>query len=157
MDGPAPLGVASRPFVSLPRAISAEAGEEDPISASNTPPDPHRRRFLARLGAAGLVSLSAPALAMAQSKPGAGASSATPGATPAAAPPDSAAAVAKPPEISEDARGLAAIIRRRYGIHLTPDQLEAVTREIENRVQGGKTLRAAKLKNGEEPDFTFHA
>ena len=123
---------------------------------TNVPPDPVRRRFLARLGQAGLASLSAPALALAQSKgaPAAGGPAPKP-ARPASAPPDSAAA--KPPEISEDARALAAVLKRRYGQHLTPEQLEAVTREIENRLQGGKALRAAKLANGDEPDFTFHA
>lgn len=123
---------------------------------SNVPPDPVRRRFLASMGLAGLASLSAPALALAQSKgaPAAGGPSPEP-ARPAAAHPDSASV--KPPGISEDARALAAVLERRYGQHLTPDQLEAVTREIENRLQGGKALRAAKLANGDEPDFTFHA
>lgn len=104
---------------------------------------------------AGLASLSAPALAMAQSKTEKGASMAGAPAAPAPSAPDSTAA--KPPAISEDARALADIIKRRYGLHLTPEQLEAVTREIENRLQGGKALRAAKLANGDEPDFTFHA
>jgi hypothetical protein len=105
-----------------------------------------------------------PALVFAQSKAPRG--SPSPGASPvdstrpAGATPDSAAAppaAAKPPEISEDARALAGIVKRRYGQHLTPEQLEAVTKEVENRLQGGKTLRAAKLANGDEPDFTFHA
>jgi hypothetical protein len=123
---------------------------------SNVPPDPVRRRFLASLGLAGLASLSAPALVLAQSKGASGAPAAVPEpARPAAALPDSAAA--KPPAISEDARTLAAVLKRRYGQHLTPEQLEAVTREIENRLQGGRALRAAKLANGDEPDFTFHA
>jgi hypothetical protein len=45
----------------------------------------------------------------------------------------------------------------RYGAHLTPEQLEAVTREIDSRVTGGKKLREAKLANSDEPDFTFQA
>jgi hypothetical protein len=63
----------------------------------------------------------------------------------------------KPPEISDDARTLAEIVKRRYGQYLTPEQLEGVTREIDDSLQGGKKLRAAKLANGDEPDFTFHA
>jgi hypothetical protein len=75
------------------------------------------------------------------------------GATPAR--PDSAAAPAAPSEISADARSLAEIIRRRYGKHLDNDQLEAVTRELDSRLRGGKAMRDVKLANGDEPDFTF--
>ncbi|HKQ57398.1 MAG TPA: hypothetical protein VJY35_05985 [Candidatus Eisenbacteria bacterium] len=115
---------------------------------SRTVPD--RRRFLKTLGLAGLSSTLVPrALALAQS--------ATPpaGATPAK--PDSVAAPAPPAEISEDARSLAEIVRRRYGKHLTPDQMEAITRELDGRVQAGKRLRESKLTNADEPDVTFHA
>jgi hypothetical protein len=35
--------------------------------------------------------------------------------------------------------------------------MEAVTRELDNRIQGGKRMRETKLANGDEPDFTFHA
>ena len=115
--------------------------------------DADRRRFLQSAGLAGLASLWAPALAAAQAR--------TPpaerGAEPKAEPKADAPAAPKPPEISDDARALAEVLKRRYGQHLTPEQLEAVTREIENRLQGGKTLRLAKLANGDEPDFTFHA
>ena len=48
-------------------------------------------------------------------------------------------------------------MKRRYGQHLTAEQLESVTKEIENRLQGGKALRAAKLANSDEPDFVFRA
>lgn len=114
------------------------------------PFDAERRRFLQSAGLAGLASLCAPAMVAAQTK----------SAAPGGARPDSAAAppaAAKPPEISDDARALAEVLKRRYGQHLTPEQIEAVTKEIENRLQGGKALRAAKLANGDEPDFTFHA
>lgn len=119
---------------------------------SQQPSIPDRRRFLKTVGLAGLSSALAPTvLALAQMPmpipPG--------GATPAKA--DSAAAAAAPPEISEDARSLAEIVRRRYGKHLTPEQLEAVTRQLDGVVQGGKRLRETKLANGDEPDFTFHA
>ena len=52
---------------------------------------------------------------------------------------------------------LAEIVRRRYGKHLTPEQLEAVARELDGRLQGGKRMRETRLANGDEPDFTFHA
>lgn len=117
------------------------------------PPVTDRRRFLVTVGLAGLSSALVPsALALAQS--------ATPARGGAPAKPDSAAAPAPPAgpaEISEDARSLGEIVRRRYGKHLTPEQLEAVTRDLDGRVQGGKRLRESKLANGDEPDFTFHA
>ena len=44
--------------------------------------------------------------------------------------------------------------------HLTPEQLEQVKRRIDGYVRKDGTtdrLRAVKLKNGDEPDFTFSA
>jgi hypothetical protein len=123
------------------------------MSRSQQPPVPDRRRFLKTVGLAGLSSALVPnALAFAQS--------ATPPGGSASAKPDSSAAAAAPAgptEIAEDARSLGEIVRRRYGKHLTPEQLEAVTRELDGRIQGGKRLRESKLANGDEPDFTFHA
>jgi len=117
------------------------------------PPAADRRRFLKTVGLAGLSSaLVPPIVALAQS--------ASPPAGGAAAKPDSAAAPAAPAgasDVSEDARSLAEIIRRRYGKHLSPDQLEAVARELDGRIRGGRTLREHKLTNGDEPDATFHA
>jgi len=49
------------------------------------------------------------------------------------------------------------IVRRRYGQHLNADQMKAITDELDNRIQAGQRLRAVKLANGDEPDFTFHA
>jgi hypothetical protein len=118
------------------------------MSDAPQPPAPDRRRFLATLGIAGLSTALAPplqALAQATNPPAA--------VTPAK--PDTAAAPAAPPEISEDARSLAEIVRRRYGKHLTPDQLEAITRELNGRIQGGRTLKDSKLVNADEPDVTF--
>jgi hypothetical protein len=115
-----------------------------------------RRRFLQIVGLGISSSLGSPVVALAQSG---GASPPKPApATPAAA--DTAKAGGAPnapPEISEDARDLAEIVRRRYGKHLTPDQLESVTRELDGRVQSGRRLKDAKLTNGDEPDFEFKA
>src|SRR5262245_54551310 len=120
------------------------------MSQPQQPPAPDRRRFLATIGIAGLSTALAPpirALAQATNPPAA--------ATPAK--PDTAAAPAAPPEISEDARSLTEIIRRRYGKHLTPDQLESIARELNGRITAGRTLRDSKLMNGDEPDVSFHA
>lgn len=119
------------------------------MSRSPQAPAHDRRRFLRTIGLAGLSSALTPtALALAQAT--------TPSGAAHSAKSDSTAAPAAPSEISEEARSLADIVRRRYGKHLTPDQLEAVTRELDGRVQGGKRLRESKLANGDEPDFTFH-
>jgi hypothetical protein len=72
-------------------------------------------------------------------------------------PADSAKSAPAPPEISEEARKLADLIERRYGNHLSPTQLEAVTKEIDGRLQGGKRLREVHLANHDEPDFVFRA
>ena len=113
-----------------------------------------RRRFLKLLGLVGMSSaLSPPVLAFAQVPPGSG----RPGAPEPAASDSAGAQGTKPPEISDEARTLAQIVAKRYGAHLTPEQLEAVTREIDSRVTGGKKLREAKLANHDEPDFTFQA
>jgi hypothetical protein len=108
-----------------------------------------RRRFLKLVGFATLTSaVGSSMLAFAQTS--------RPTATPS--PTDtSKSATPAPPPISEDARALAAIVERRYGKHLNEKQLEAITREIENRLGGGKALRAVKLANADEPDVTFRA
>ncbi len=117
-----------------------------------SPSNRGRRRFLRAAAVAGLAqAANVPALVLAQSAPKpAGAASPAPTQPEPAAP-------AGPPPISEDARSLAEIVRRRYGQHLTPEQLEGVTRELDQRVQAGRRLKDAKLANGDEPDFAFRA
>ena len=111
-----------------------------------------RRRFLKTVGLAGVSSaLVVPALSGAQAPaPGAPA-----GAAPAPAPADSAAAA--PPAIGEAARALAGIIERRYGAHLTKEQLESIARDFDGDLKALKRMREVKLGNGDEPDFTFRA
>jgi len=134
--------------------------------SSVSPPDPDRtpldrRRFLRVVGLGLSAGLGTPTLAFAQT--GGTSSTGKPAAEPArpaplpatVTPPGAAPPPEGPPPISEDARTLAEIVRRRYGKHLTPDQMEGVTRELDQRVQGGRRLRDAKLANGDEPDSTF--
>jgi hypothetical protein len=83
------------------------------------------------------------------------AQTATP-AAPTPATPDTAKA-AQPPEISEDAKTLASVIQRRYGQHLSPEQIQGITRDFDGDIRAGKRLHDVKLANGDEPDFTFHA
>lgn len=116
----------------------------------DTPPQAERREFVKLLALVGMSSaLGGVPLAFAQAVP------AKPESPPPAKPEPPAAQDA--PEISEDARALAAIVERRYGRHLKPAQLEAVTREIDRRLRLGRTLRDLKLANGDEPDFVFGA
>jgi hypothetical protein len=122
------------------------------MSSAAQPPAPDRRRFMKTVGLVGASSaLIPPLFAFAQAPTPPAGSSATP------APADTSKAAAGPPAPSEDAKALAAIVERRYGKHLTPEQLEQVTRELDGRVQAGRRLKDAKLANGDEPDFTFGA
>ena len=121
-------------------------------------PAPDRRRFLKLLTWVGMSSVLASqtvGLAAAQSgKPSTKPATPPPAATPMPAPADSSAAP-KPP--SDDATALASIVERRYGKHLTPDQLEAITRDLDQRIQAGRRLRDVVLRNDEEPDTLFRA
>jgi hypothetical protein len=49
------------------------------------------------------------------------------------------------------------VARVRFGEHLTPEQLEQVRKDLDGNVRTADRLRAVKLKNGDEPDFTFIA
>jgi hypothetical protein len=111
-------------------------------------PPSSRREFLKLVGLAGLsTTLGTPAKAIAQ------AAKTMSGAAPA----DTSKAPAAPAPPSDDAKALASIVQRRYGQHLDADQLKAITDELDGRIQGGQRLRATKLANGDEPDFTFKA
>ena len=122
------------------------------MSTSRTENGSGRRRFLQTVGLAALGGTIAP-MALAQSARTKASKPAKPAPAPAPAPvtaPDA-------PPISDEAKALAGIVHLRYGAHLGADQLSAVTRELENRVQSGKRLRAVALANSDEPDTTFHA
>ncbi len=111
-------------------------------------PELPRREFLKRVGAASLaVSLGA-AEALAQAPPAKPDAAATP-ATPAAP--------ATPPAPSADALALAGILQRRFPDRLSAAEWEGVARSLDQRLDSGKRLRAAKLANGDEPDFIFRA
>jgi len=49
------------------------------------------------------------------------------------------------------------VARVRFGEHLTPEQLEQVKKDLDGNVRAADRLRAVKLKNADEPDFTFDA
>jgi len=109
-----------------------------------------RRRFVQLMGWAGVVAMArgGPALAQAAAKTRAKAN-------PPPSPPP--AGGDQPPEISEDARALAAITRRRHGQHLNAEQIESIAKDFDGDLKAGKRLRDVKLSNSEEPDVTFKA
>lgn len=112
-----------------------------------------RRRFLKTLGLAGLSSAAlGPMMAMAaDDKPSPGAAKPVSPPSPPAPPPDA------PPEISEEGRALARVVKERYGAHLTDAQMMEIEKELTWRMRAGSTLRKFQLGNHDEPDFTFEA
>ena len=55
------------------------------------------------------------------------------------------------------AEAYAEVARARFGERLTPEELEQVKKDLEGNLQAAERLRAVKLKNEDEPDFTFTA
>jgi len=112
---------------------------------------PSRRRFTmsvaAAVAAAPLVSL----MAKAQTPPGAKTKEA---AAPPNPQPSQTPQQQKPSPVAEAYAGVA---RARYGEQVTPEQFELIKRDLEGNVRAADRLRSAKLKNGDEPDFTFIA
>lgn len=109
-----------------------------------------RRRFTKTLAAA---FIAAPALAAhAQTPPAAPEPKAPPQPQPTPA-----QQAQGPPPPSPLALAYAEVARRRFGERLSPEQFEAVKRDLEGNVRTAERLRASKLKNSDEPDFTFSA
>lgn len=113
---------------------------------------PDRREFLKMLGAAGVAStLGAPAVALAQNAKGDARDAGAP------KPETVTPAADEEPEISADARSMLEVVKRRYGRHLTDEQLQDILEELNWRVAAGEALRKVPFKNGDEPDFIFTA
>ncbi len=110
-----------------------------------------RRRFVQLLGWASVIAAAPGGPALAQIAGKNRGKSSTRAATPPAAEPP------KPPEVSDEARALGEVVRQRYGEHLSAEDLESVTRDLDGDLKGAKRLRDVKLQNADEPDLTFHA
>ncbi len=106
------------------------------MSESNPPREMDRRGFLATLAAA---AAAIPTSALAQS--------AAPGATPATPTP--------PEHTGNEARMLTEVLRARYPDRFSEAQWTSIVGDVDGDLAGGKRLRAVKLKNSDEPDFTF--
>jgi predicted pyridoxine 5'-phosphate oxidase superfamily flavin-nucleotide-binding protein len=60
----------------------------------------------------------------------------------------------KPSPVAE---AYAQVARARFGEQVTPEQLEQIRKDLEGNVRTADRLRAVKLNNADEPDFTFIA
>ena len=98
-------------------------------------------KFIPALGAAGLVAVNLPVSSSAQ----------TPSAVPSPTP------VPTPAPPSPLAEAYAEVARVRFGKHLEDSQWDRVKRDLEGNVRTADRLRESKLKNSDEPDFTFIA
>jgi hypothetical protein len=108
-----------------------------------------RRRFVQLMGWAGAAAIAhgGPAVAASARRPKA-----------SGRPEPSPSPKGEPvPEVSEEARALAELVKRRHGQHLSPEELATVTRDLDGDLKGLERLRATKLSNGDEPDVTFRA
>src|SRR5215207_7811766 len=133
------------------RKTSEEKTAVENPTAQNAGPKASRRSFAKALAAAAFIA--APALsANAQTPPAA--------AEPKAPPqpqPTPAQQTQGPPAPSPLALAYFEVARQRFGERLTPEQLEAVKRDLEGNVRTAERLRASRLKNSDEPDFVFEA
>ena len=71
--------------------------------------------------------------------------------------PPAAPAAPAAPEISPDVQHLTAILLRRYGKVLTPEQAASMAPDLNRVVAVGERLRKVTLTNADEPDFVFYA
>jgi hypothetical protein len=113
-----------------------------------------RRRFTKTLAAAALAAPAAALAARAQTPPATREPAAPPNpqTTPTPAPQQQG-----PPQPSPLAEAYGEVARLRFGAALTPEQMQAVKRDLEGNVRTAERLRAFKLKNADEPDFAFEA
>jgi hypothetical protein len=113
-----------------------------------------RRRFTKTLAATALAAPAALA-ARAQTPPATKEPAAPP--NPQPTPAISTQQLQAPPRPSPLAEAYAEVARLRFGEHVTPEQMQAVKRDLEGNVRTAERLRAFKLKNSDEPDFAFEA
>lgn len=61
------------------------------------------------------------------------------------------------PEITEEARELGEMAKRRYGEYLDDEQFQGLVEDINYGVRGADRMRKVVLTNADEPDFIFRA
>jgi hypothetical protein len=111
-----------------------------------------RRRFTRTLAAAALAAPAAALAARAQTPPATKEPVAPPNPQPTPSPSPQG-----PPRPTPLAEAYGEVARLRFGEKLTPEQMQAVKRDLEGNVRTAERLRAFKLKNSDEPDFAFEA
>lgn len=109
-----------------------------------------RRRFTKSVAAAVVAAPLVSLMVKAQTPPGAKTKEAT-------APPNPQPSPSPQQKPSPVAEAYAAVARARFGEHVTPEQFELIKRDLEGNVRTADRLRSVKLKNADEPDFTFIA
>jgi len=114
---------------------------------------PSRRTFTKEVAAAVVAAPLVSLMAKAQTPPGAKTKEAVapPNPQPSPSPQQQQQ---KPSPVAEAYAGVA---RARFDEHITPEQFELIRRDLEGNVRTADRLRSAKLKNSDEPDFTFIA
>jgi hypothetical protein len=101
-----------------------------------------RRRFTKTLAAALVAAPVAAASTNAQTTP-------APTAPPQQQP--------TPPKPSPEAEAYAGVARARFGAQVNEEEFARIKRDLEGNARNSERLRASKLKNSDEPDFTFIA
>jgi hypothetical protein len=109
-----------------------------------------RRRFTKTVAAAIAVAPLVPLMMKAQTPPAGKTKEAT-------APPNPQPSPTPQQKPSPIAEAYATVAHARFGEHVTPEQFEQIKKDLEGNVRAADRLRAAKLNNGDEPDFTFIA
>ncbi len=129
----------------MPRSRSRTGAQRTTLSRE-------RRRFLKLAAlASATTAMGGVQIALAQTAAKPDTAKVTPPAPAAPAQPE------VPPEIAADAKALVGILERRYGKHLSAEQLATLERDLQGRLRAGKALREAKLLNSDEPDTVFRA
>lgn len=110
-----------------------------------------RRRFTKTVAAAIAAAPLASLMAKAQTPPEVKTKEAT---APPNPQPSPSPQQQKPSPVAE---GYAQVARARFGEQVTPEQFEQIRKDLEGNVRLAERLRSVKLKNEDEPDFTFIA
>jgi hypothetical protein len=114
-----------------------------------------RRRFTKTLAAAVVAAPALAAAARSQTPPATKEPAAPP--NPQTTPTPSPQQPQGPPRPTPLGEAYGEVARLRFGERLTPEQMQAVKRDLEGNVRTAERLRAFKLKNADEPDFAFEA
>lgn len=106
-------------------------------------------KFIPAMGAAGFAAVNLPSTTFAQTQ--------VPSPTPTSTPSPSPSPSPSPAQPSRLAKAYEEVARVRFGKHVEDQQWERIGRDLEGNVRAADRFRESKLKNSDEPDFTFIA